>query len=388
MPVRAWRGFTLIELLVVIAIIAILAAILFPVFAKAREKARQATCLNNVRQLATACLMYAQDHEELLPAAATVWGDIAMDAGVLVCPTKGRKTRNGYVYNALYAEDALGDIPVPTNASFLGDGVGDAAAPNVATSYTHFEKRHGGKLVVGYVDGHVALVPLQPTSTEDFSYGGTLKLWLKADTLSGVADGTPVTTWSDSSGNNKHATSSGTAVPTYVANGANGWPALKFDGVDDKIETATDVLASTGALTIVYVAKQIAPFTDTATGRGRRLMGLGNLQCFKGTWDNSGGPTVSLGEAIVEDRWNEGVLRWSGSTYTAYSRGVISGASTGGSNTTGSRWIGGSCYPTPYNSYFSCCYIAEVLVYNKALDTQNGERPALENYLQNKYGLF
>ncbi|HQK95552.1 MAG TPA: prepilin-type N-terminal cleavage/methylation domain-containing protein [Armatimonadota bacterium] len=58
------RGFTLIELLVVIAIIAILAAILFPVFAKAREKARQASCASNVRQLALAWQMYAQDYDE------------------------------------------------------------------------------------------------------------------------------------------------------------------------------------------------------------------------------------------------------------------------------------------------------------------------------------
>ncbi|MHB9025320.1 MAG: type II secretion system protein, partial [Armatimonadota bacterium] len=56
------RGFTLIELLVVIAIIAILAAILFPVFAKAREKARQTSCLNNQKQVATALLMWVQDH--------------------------------------------------------------------------------------------------------------------------------------------------------------------------------------------------------------------------------------------------------------------------------------------------------------------------------------
>lgn len=61
------RGFTLIELLVVIAIIAILAAILFPVFARAREKARQTSCLSNLKQLGLAVLMYAQDYDEVLP---------------------------------------------------------------------------------------------------------------------------------------------------------------------------------------------------------------------------------------------------------------------------------------------------------------------------------
>jgi len=63
-PRRPVRAFTLIELLVVIAIIAILAAILFPVFAKAREKARQTSCLSNVRQIDTAMAMYAGDYDE------------------------------------------------------------------------------------------------------------------------------------------------------------------------------------------------------------------------------------------------------------------------------------------------------------------------------------
>ena len=64
---RAKAGFTLIELLVVIAIIAILAAILFPVFAQAREKARQAACMSNQKQIGTALLMYTQDYDEMFP---------------------------------------------------------------------------------------------------------------------------------------------------------------------------------------------------------------------------------------------------------------------------------------------------------------------------------
>jgi len=63
----AERGFTLIELLVVIAIIAILAAILFPVFAKAREKARQTSCASNLKQIALGMLMYTSDNDEQFP---------------------------------------------------------------------------------------------------------------------------------------------------------------------------------------------------------------------------------------------------------------------------------------------------------------------------------
>jgi prepilin-type N-terminal cleavage/methylation domain-containing protein len=94
------RGFTLIELLVVIAIIAILAAILFPVFAKAREKARQSSCLSNLKQLGLSMMQYAQDYDESYPAhyrympagvALYWWADVTQpyikNYQVLACPS-------------------------------------------------------------------------------------------------------------------------------------------------------------------------------------------------------------------------------------------------------------------------------------------------------------
>jgi prepilin-type N-terminal cleavage/methylation domain-containing protein len=73
---RVRAGFTLIELLVVIAIIAILAAILFPVFAQAREKARQTACMSNLKQIGTGFAMYVQDYDETMP----VWTANACNA--------------------------------------------------------------------------------------------------------------------------------------------------------------------------------------------------------------------------------------------------------------------------------------------------------------------
>ncbi len=80
MALRRKDGFTLIELLVVIAIIAILAAILFPVFAKAREKARQSSCNSNVKQLGIAMLQYVQDYDEKFPPNYMgKWDDPGLD---------------------------------------------------------------------------------------------------------------------------------------------------------------------------------------------------------------------------------------------------------------------------------------------------------------------
>ncbi len=96
------KGFTLIELLVVIAIIAILAAILFPVFARAREKARQSSCLSNTKQLGLGLVMYAQDYDEKFPTyywgegnsgqpnSCTWWGGIypyVKNTQLYVCPS-------------------------------------------------------------------------------------------------------------------------------------------------------------------------------------------------------------------------------------------------------------------------------------------------------------
>ncbi len=108
---RATRGFTLIELLVVIAIIALLAAILFPVFASAREKARQTACLSNINQVGKACFQYSQDYDEVvLPQlmGTLYWPSLAMPyvggntgnarAGVFNCPTAG--TSSGAKWSA------------------------------------------------------------------------------------------------------------------------------------------------------------------------------------------------------------------------------------------------------------------------------------------------
>ncbi len=201
------RGFTLIELLVVIAIIAILAAILFPVFAKAREKARQTACINNQKQIVTASLMFAQDHDEMFPTADNFWGSISMDRGVLICPTAGTKIANGYGMNANLGGVALGEIPSPEQVALVTDAL---TANNQVMVAGDADKRHSGKAIWGFIDGHVetltratinvANVSLMPTATS-----GTLTTspWLQqnggtTDIL--TTDGLPAPCIRESSG--------------------------------------------------------------------------------------------------------------------------------------------------------------------------------------------
>ncbi len=158
------KGFTLIELLVVIAIIAILAAILFPVFAKAREKARTSSCSSNLKQIGTAIAMYVQDYDEMMPMAVVdINVTAAWDAGDMTwrtcikpyvknvqlfqCPSKRMTTspydgrdddygyKAGYAYNYVHypsgaptqpAASALADLTVPASTITVLDFSGES----------------------------------------------------------------------------------------------------------------------------------------------------------------------------------------------------------------------------------------------------------------------
>jgi len=179
------KGFTLIELLVVIAIIAILAAILFPVFARAREKARQSSCLSNVKQIVLGVLMYAQDYDEVLipaampwqapteaPATADEWHELLQpylsNQQVLRCPSSKNSFPGygwnyqefGYYYADHDSDDtqpgwatALAQIESPAEVIILGDG-------RLATRYlyrrsaTYTTKIHNDGDNMALLDGH------------------------------------------------------------------------------------------------------------------------------------------------------------------------------------------------------------------------------------------
>jgi len=189
MKVTRKRGFTLIELLVVIAIIAILAAILFPVFAKAREKARTASCQSNLKQLALGAMMYAQDYDETMIRSNIAPGHLHLANGatstttdqlwvyslysyvknvqVYNCPSGTNEfsasvytSSLGYGYNDNYS---LGGIPLAEIASpsetilfadcdyYLTDWDTNATSDNHAA----VDSRHSGGANLAFLDGHV-----------------------------------------------------------------------------------------------------------------------------------------------------------------------------------------------------------------------------------------
>jgi prepilin-type N-terminal cleavage/methylation domain-containing protein/prepilin-type processing-associated H-X9-DG protein len=132
------RGFTLIELLVVIAIIAILAALLFPVFAQAREKARQATCQSNLKQIGNAVQMYSQDFDETMPNSGSYGGDGDLvgllfsytrqhsGEGIWRCPSHSQFSSyytSSYGYNWQYLLAPGPDYPHSDYNGFSNSGV-------------------------------------------------------------------------------------------------------------------------------------------------------------------------------------------------------------------------------------------------------------------------
>jgi len=188
---KSKSGFTLIELLVVIAIIAILAAILFPVFAQAREKARQSGCQSNANQIVKAFMMYAQDYDETLPPACTYAGALlpintdpqpiaypsiawTNNAGtgpidgylrnqkVKECPSSGGGTgtppaRLDYAMNWYLGRTATAAVQSPSDSILIIDGTKDYCAVYSASTTTPPVARHSGQTQVtcGFQDGHV-----------------------------------------------------------------------------------------------------------------------------------------------------------------------------------------------------------------------------------------
>jgi prepilin-type N-terminal cleavage/methylation domain-containing protein/prepilin-type processing-associated H-X9-DG protein len=174
------RGFTLIELLVVIAIIAILAAILFPVFARAREKARQTSCLSNVKQLMLGVMMYTQDYDEVYPGyynpdppnVADQWFELlepyVKNEQIFICPSDQNRDP-GYGWNYRFISygwrdpgnavgdpfTTLGTVEYPSETIILADAH-NYYVRGPGTSHTSYwpKARHNGGANFGLADGH------------------------------------------------------------------------------------------------------------------------------------------------------------------------------------------------------------------------------------------
>jgi prepilin-type N-terminal cleavage/methylation domain-containing protein/prepilin-type processing-associated H-X9-DG protein len=297
------RGFTLIELLVVIAIIAILAAILFPVFAKAREKARQASCLNNQRQIAVAILMYAQDHDEILPDVSNVWVELNIDRNILMCPTKGKKVANAYVYSYGVSSLTLGEIGDPTSTLLTMDGQHAATTSpvtydNCAYTLDDLDARHSSKFVATFVDGHVDIMSLTPDKLPIRTH---LAMWLTADSLTGLTSGDEITTWKDVSGkgNDMVCPSAAGTRPQFMTRVVKdgSMPAIRMRAVGDGVTTgATGYLVPSSTFkpnkpvnnSSTFIAV-MAPHAGTLKGSGVSTVPCTLLSFSPAPKDNTGG---------------------------------------------------------------------------------------------------
>ena len=200
------RGFTLIELLVVIAIIAILAAILFPVFAKAREKARQASCLSNTKQLALGCLMYSQDYDTKYPftywngpppppwnGVWVYWYQLIMpyvkNNQIFYCPSYGGAVSPDYSYGmpwwyastsdtaiAAMTYGAAGTVMIAETPWGVLDGPSFFASYQYTPAPGRLRDQHNDGLNLGYADGHAKWQKV--TQTRRYMYtGGPVPSW-------------------------------------------------------------------------------------------------------------------------------------------------------------------------------------------------------------------
>lgn len=197
-------AYTLVEVLVVTTIIAIVTAIMVPVFRFAREKGRQSTCISNQRQIAVSVLSFAQDHDDHLPYATDFWNTLSLNQSLLSCPSDLNEAINSYVINNMLASARLGNFRRYQETMVSADGmhVADSTPGNAAgLAYTSSDlaKRHQGKYIVSFLDGHVAMTDIPPTLFE-LPRQENLVVWLSAErgvtrnALSSVVD-----KWTDQS---------------------------------------------------------------------------------------------------------------------------------------------------------------------------------------------
>jgi len=161
------NGFTLIELLVVIAIIAILAAILFPVFARARENARRSSCQSNEKQIALGFKQYIQDNSEKYPAASG-WQDAIFDYtksnAILKCPSAAGTGTFDYSYNTNMG--GKNENKVNNSATTVLAAEASRTSAATATDTATAGSRHFDGSNYAFVDGHVKWIKGTVVTTE------------------------------------------------------------------------------------------------------------------------------------------------------------------------------------------------------------------------------